>query len=267
MNNAEKKKLDMELRLLRNTNFKNGEPDGFNRCMGTAFYALMDISNYKSNGLTKVWEEMKVLDQTIKETKKGPQSSYASLYDALFDEADIIVDDRNLEKAERFIAEHIEDNSQKQRIANLNKMIALYKSKLSDLVDFEPVEQYADPIKNKKLNAGYEAYKKGIASGFFRFAGMFLYAVLRKTNYKRAGLVRIYNRILEIDNAIEDENCVLNDELLFYALYEETGIICSEAFMPLAQAYLVQYNETKTEVGYRKQVSDILNAYTAEYKL
>lgn len=261
MSKAERKKLDMEIRLLRNTNFKKGEPDGFNRCLATGLFALMDVSNYKTPGITKVWDEMQAIDESIKNEKKGPQSGYYTIYDVLYEKFAVIVDDVQLEKAERFLAEYADDKSQKQQIANLKEMVALYKEAMASFVEFEPVEQYRDPIKNMKLNAAYEAYKKGIASGFFRFIGMFLYAVSRKTNYKRPGLMRIYSRILEIDKAIEDESCSLSDELLLYALYEETDLICYQSFVPLAQAYSEEYCKTGVKKGYYQQVLDILDAY------
>lgn len=261
MNKVEMKKLNKELNLLRNTNFKKGEPDGFNRCLGSAFYAFMDISNYKRQGILKVWNAVQEIDQTVKENKRGPQSSYRIIYDTLYEEANIITDDAALEKAKRFVAEFANDKAQKQRVLQLTDMIQLYESAMVRFMDFEEVEQYQDKIMNIKLNAGYEAYKKGIAAGFFRCIAMFLYAALKTTNYKYSGLMRIYQRTLDIDKAIEDENCALNDELLCYALYEETDIICSPEFIPLAEAYAEEYSETKTKKGYQKQVSAILNSY------
>lgn len=261
MNHAQRKKLDMDLRLIRNSNFKKGEPDGFNKCFGTALYAMLDVSRYKRPGIMKLWDEMQAVDVIIKDSKNNSIKNYTDLYNTLYEEADIIVDEQTLKKAEQFVKEHKENSAQKQRVVRLQTMIAIYMATVQNLQAYKKTTEYANPIMNEKMNAALEAYKKGSATGFFRCLGMFLYAVLKKTNYKHSGLSRIYLRILEIDRAIEDPNCALTDELLYYALYEETDIICMQDFVPLAEQYANEYQITKTKKGYYEQVCTILDAY------
>lgn len=261
MNHAQRKKLDMDLRLIRNSNFKKGEPDGFNKCFGTVLYAMLDVGRYKRPGLMKLWDEMQTVDAIIKDSKDTSIKNYTDLYNVLYEEADIIVDEHTLKKAEQFVKEHKETSLQKQRVMRLETMISIYMAAAQDLQEYTKTMEYANPIMNEKMNAALEAYKKGSAAGFFRCLGMFLYAVLKKTNYKHSGLLRVYLRVLEIDRAIEDTNCALTDELLYYALYEETDIICMQDFVPLAEQYANEYQITKTKKGYNEQVRTILDAY------
>lgn len=93
------------------TAYDMGHRNGFYNCLTIMMYSIMESTNYKHNGLMKIWN--KTLD--ITEAMLMPETGLTSddIVLALAEEANIIVDPEHLKRARRAVQNN-DDKAYKQ---------------------------------------------------------------------------------------------------------------------------------------------------------
>ena len=73
------------------------------------------------------------------------------------------------------------------------------------------------------------AYDMGHRNGFYNCLTIMMYSIMKSTNYKHNGLMKIWNKTLDIAEALQMPELGLTHEDIVLALAEEAGIVVDEA--------------------------------------
>ena len=105
------------------------------------------------------------------------------------------------------------------------------------------------------------AYEMGHRNGFYNCLTIMLYAVMESTNYKHNGLMKIWNKTLDITEALLMPETGLKPEDIMLALADEAGIVVDEAHVKKARKIALEKGTNNQD--YRKVVEDAVKLYKA----
>ena len=105
------------------------------------------------------------------------------------------------------------------------------------------------------------SYEMGHRNGFYNCLTIMLYAVMESTNYKHNGLMKIWNKTLDITEALLMPETGLKPEDIMLALADEAGIVVDEAHVKKARKIALEKGTNNQD--YRKVVEDAVKLYKA----
>ena len=100
------------------------------------------------------------------------------------------------------------------------------------------------------------AYDMGHRNGFYNCLTIMMYSIMKSTNYKHNGLMKIWNKTLDIAEALQMPELGLTHEDIVLALAEEAGIVVDEADVKRAR-------KAKGKAEHQKIVEEVMQRYTA----
>ena len=100
------------------------------------------------------------------------------------------------------------------------------------------------------------AYEIGHKNGFYNCLTIMMYSIMQSTNYKHNGLMKIWNKTLDIAEALQMPELELTHEDIVLALAEEAGIVVDEAEVKRAR-------KAKGKAEHQKIVEEVMQRYTA----
>lgn len=112
---------------------------------------------------------------------------------------------------------------------------------------------------NKAVDVSYDM---GHKNGFYNCLTIMMYSIMESTNYKHNGLMKIWNKTLDITEAmLMPETGLTNDDIVL-ALAEEANIIVDPEHLKRARR-AVQENGGKANAEYKQIVEEALVKYRA----
>ncbi|MBQ2431713.1 MAG: hypothetical protein IIV02_00610 [Peptococcaceae bacterium] len=115
-------------------------------------------------------------------------------------------------------------------------------------------EAALNDFRNKK--AIDAAYDMGHRNGFYNCLTIMMYSIMESTNYKHNGLMKIWNKTLDITEALHMPGLELTHEDIVLALAEEAGIVVDETEVKKAR-------RAKGKAEHQKIVEEVMERYTA----
>lgn len=103
------------------------------------------------------------------------------------------------------------------------------------------------------------AYEMGHRNGFYNCMAIMMYSVMECTNYKHNGLMKIWNKTLDITEALLDPKTGLKPEDIMIALAEEAGIVVDEASVKRARRIALEKGTNNQD--YRQVVEDAIQVH------
>lgn len=104
------------------------------------------------------------------------------------------------------------------------------------------------------------SYDMGHRNGFYNCLTIMMYSIMQCTNYKHNGLMKIWNKTLDVAEALQMPETGLKHEILVLALAEEAGIVVDEADVKRARR-AVEKTNGKANPEYRKIVEEAMQRY------
>lgn len=104
------------------------------------------------------------------------------------------------------------------------------------------------------------SYDLGHRNGFYNCLTIMMYSIMQCTNYKHNGLMKIWNKTLDVAEALQMPETGLKHEILVLALAEEAGIVVDEADVKRARR-AVEKTNGKANPEYRKIVEEAMQRY------
>lgn len=119
-------------------------------------------------------------------------------------------------------------------------------------------EAALNDFRNKK--AIDTAYDMGHRNGFYNCLTIMMYSIMECTNYKHNGLMKIWNKTLDITEAmLMPETGLTNDDIVL-ALAEEANIIVDPEHLKRARR-AVEKTNGKSNPEYREIVEECMQRY------
>ena len=118
-----------------------------------------------------------------------------------------------------------------------------------------------DELVNEAMQQSIQlAFEQGRHDGFVHCLTIMMYAVMETTNYRQNGLLKIWNRALDITDALAREDVELTETDIQLALAAEGGIVSDELSQEQARAALKRTNG-KPNKEYKQVVQDAMVKY------
>lgn len=115
-------------------------------------------------------------------------------------------------------------------------------------------------VEMEKMQLAYANYNKGERMGFTRGLSILLFSVMEELNAGQDELMRIWQKVLDIDEALRDEQCSLTLNDINYALLQEVEIVCDTDFYQIAKQMKKTNQETDVD-NYKLLVNELLEKY------
>lgn len=120
---------------------------------------------------------------------------------------------------------------------------------------------------NMYYREGYSnGYHRGKQEGFDRSLALFLFATMEVTNYRQNGLLKIWNRVVDISEALDIPETHLTMEDIYLCLAAEGGIVTDEANRNQARLALDASNG-KPDKNYHKVIDSAMKVYETIIKM
>lgn len=106
------------------------------------------------------------------------------------------------------------------------------------------------------------AYDQGRHDGFISCLTIMMYSIMETTNYRQNGLLKIWNRALDVTEALAMDEIELTETHIQLALAAEGGIVSDELSQEQAREALKRTNG-KPNKEYKQIVQDAMAKYQA----